>query len=301
MLRAYATIFASRPDRELLRRYMSSNIGFRLLKHERSGAYLLVAYAEDVDLSSGSILSVGAAPETKAIKAALVTEEKAGRLSWGAYRLDSFNDAIWLSDIFQTTVLIAYFDDEDSDISVRANCGKLERACLMGTPFGENGENSYEIEMVEVGAVQSRKVGRHHWNDIFEREFKSLFGHPAPDLTDLTYAEFSKIDAEKPKPSRIYNFYQRHERLINIICLPITIMLFFWALVKDHIATKHLIIAGVLAAVMAIVFMEPASTDAGQKVEPTIESLCADNPSAKIQATCNRLKEIKREKAKGPE
>ena len=78
-------------------------------------------------------------------------------------------------------MIIAYFDDEGSDMVAIGQCGQLERACINGTPIDEDGEECYEIEMITPEAANYRKIEREFWNDIFEREFKFTFGKTAPD------------------------------------------------------------------------------------------------------------------------
>lgn len=297
MLRVYATIFAERPNGDLLRRYLDPNIGFRLLRHKTSEVYFLVAYQDNVDLSSQPILSTGPVRVPKATKSTLLTEEKAGRLSWGTYRPDIINDSIWLSEKFQLKVMVAYFDDDGSDNVSIANQGTLDKVHIRGSPIGDEGKVSNEIEISKSGLAQSRRVERNLWNDIFEREFKFHFGQSAPDLTDQTYSEFELIESEEPKPTSRYQFYERHRQWINILLLPITLALVIWTTIKGRIKLKHFVIGGMLmAALISNFFFKSSPLDGPTadvtRTEQSMESLCADKSNTQLKKLCDRYAEL---------
>jgi len=248
-------------------------------------------------------------PETKAIKAALLAEEKAGHLVWGGYRIQDINDSIWLSRIFKTRVMIAYFDDDESDTISVSHCGKLERVCIMGAPINEQvnlNEEAllyHEIRMDEQGDISRHSVEPEGWNYIFEREFKQYFGHAAPELTDLDRTEFDVIDEMKAKPAGWSRIYDWHRALINILFLPVLAVALVCSIVKRKFSIMQMALgAFMLLAIFTVLLTDKSGEDSalyeGQD-RPKIEELCAgkhNELTVTVQEFCKRMEEIKRKK-----
>ena len=280
-------------------------MGIRLLKHNLSGAHLVVPYQDDIDTSSNPVLSTGPVQELTGIKSALLKEVKVGNLSKDDYRLDIINDAMWISNEFQTKVLIAYFDDEGRDNVSIADCGKIERVSICGSSIEDESEIFNEIELVATEVVRSKRVERKYWNDNFEREFKSLFGHPAPDLTDFSFSEFEVVESEAPKPSASFKFYSRHRKAINIFLLPVTLSCLFLILLKEKKSLKYLVIAALLiAAMLTNKLLGPSEPDRTKfdekKPRQSVESLCGDKSNVALEDFCERYNEIKQKADTNP-
>ena len=265
MLRAHATFFETEPDGLLLREHMSSATGFRLLRHFASGVYLIESDDTSFDTSAFSILETKKSPQIELIKSTLKSEQKAGRLEWGTYRLSDINDAIWLSEIFGTRVMIAYFDDDGGDMVAIARSGQLERACINGTSIDEEGEKSFEIEMLTPEAATYRKIERESWNDIFEREFKLNFGENSPDLTDEERPEFEEIDSAQTLKS------------------------------NKAFLKRLVILATIIVAVVAMLHTRPSKPEieSPKDTQKTLEETCTSGDiSANMQNICDEFKKL---------
>ena len=267
MLRAHATIFETRPDGDLLREHVTPVIGFQLFRHKTTGAYLLDGDNPEIDISGFAIIGLKKIPATKTLKAKLNAQEKAGFLESDGYRLDLISDAIRLSHIFQTRVMIAYFDDESSDMVAIGNLGTLERAFFNGALIDEDEEIYYEIEVQDDHNIRQHKVQREFWNDIFIREFKLAFGQVAPDLTDLGRTEFERIDREAAKESSTTSPIKK---VVFLVAIVIALVLFF--------QTRE----------------TPQSTSVDSRSpELALEELCAGEVSNEIKDMCRQFEDIK--------
>ena len=266
MLRTHATFFETCPDGELLREHLSPATGFRLLRHIASGVYFIESDYITFDTSAFSILETKKVPQFRAIKSTLKSEEKAGRLEWGTYRPSDINDAIWLSDAFQTRVMVAYFDDDGGDMVAIGHCGQLQRACINGSPIDEDGKEHYEIEMLIPEAATYRRVEKELWNDIFEREFKFIFGQAAPDLTD----------EERPEFKCVHNIQKR---------------------AKEKTSLKPLLILTIIATALLIMYQTRPSKPKINPIEgrqKTLQETCAGDLSANMQDICDELQRLDR-------
>ena len=271
MLRAHATFFETRPDSELLREHLSPATGFRLLRHVESGVYLIESDDADFDTSAFSILETKKTPRFRTIKSALKSEEKTGRLEWGSYRPSDINDAIWLSSVFQSRVMIAYFDDDGGDMVAIAHSGQLERACIKGTPIDEEGEACYEIEMLTPEAATYRKIERESWNDIFEREFKLTFGQDTPDLTDEAHPEFDEIDCSKGQGG-----------IKRLLVLILTLV------------AATVIVSALLGMLHTSLF--PTEKISTGETSATFEEACAGELSSKMQEICDEFDRLQQKR-----
>lgn len=278
MLRVHATFFGAQPNGELLREHVMPSYGFRLRRHKPSGAYLLDPYG-DSDVSAFCILDARKVPAAKKIKADLYIEEKAGRLDWGGYRPSDFHDTIWMSGVFETRVLIIYFDDEGSDMAIVANCGELERASINGMPVDiddDEGNESFQIDVLNTFAINHQIVRRENWNDIYEREFKSVFGTDAPDLTDFDRLDFEQID-EVASVQKANSF-----PFIKIGLILAVLFLLFQLLPSYHASKGKALVPQ-------------------KRTPPNLESLCGGDVSEKMEEVCDKMREIERETRESPE
>lgn len=275
VLRAHVTFFETRPDGDLLREHLSPATGFRLLRHQVSGAYLIESDDPGFATWAFSILETKKTPHLKSIKSILKSEEKAGRLEWGTYFPSDISDAIWLSEIFQTRVMIAYFDDDGGDMATVAHCGRLERACISGLPIDKDGDECYEIEMLDPEVATYRTVQREFWYDIFGREFKRIFGSDAPDLTDETFLEFEEVDRAE-------------------------------AGTRKRAPTKSIVFLFIIIIMAALFakFQSPPSQPQNTQVEDTpktIEDVCSGDLGSEMQHICDEFQRLnKKHQPKDP-
>jgi len=191
VIRQHITILQTQPDQELLRKHQSKS-GFRVFSEKNTGLYYLDFPDDDkqkLPEFGGNyvfVLKHDKSYDLNTLKEFVRKQTKAGTIEKHQFDKEVVDDSLFLSDTFQTRVLCAYHDDEDTDFVAIANNGVLEKMCFSAVPVRNNDMDAdyFEVTYSHENPPKLEKVKNNFegHNSIYQREFLSAFGKPAPDL-----------------------------------------------------------------------------------------------------------------------
>lgn len=273
MIRQYITVLQSQPDADLLRKYQAKT-GFRVFHEKNTDLYYLDSPDKEnpklPNFGNGggyaTVLKYKSIHDISFLKNFVREQIKTGKIRKYQFDQDVVRDALFLSETFQTLVLCAYFDDEDTDIVAVCNNGELEKMNFSTVSEFTNNEESRDYEAIyssektlKLDVEQNNFTGH---NSLFQREFYLAFGKPAPDLfffgqskprTDelkseakllgtsqaalrRSYGQFKLIDQEENRISpALEKFYGILEVTLKIILIPFVLIAVLVMSIKDDL------------------------------------------------------------------
>lgn len=275
MLRQYITILETQPNGDLLREYKPKT-GFRVFYEKHTDLYYLDSPNDDNPKlpSFGSyggyvtVLRHKNSYDIHLIEQFIREQIKAKNLYKHQFDSDVVQDALFLSDTFQTRVFCAYHDDEDTDIVAIANKGTLDKLCLSAISHEKHEMEEEHFEIIykpkEAPRLEKEINEFDGHNSIYQREFLSTFDKPAPDLfffgqpkpskdnlkseaklLDVSQAallrlhgQFKLVDFEENQTHPIVEkFYSFLEVALKIILIPFVLIAVLIVSIRDDL--KH--------------------------------------------------------------
>ncbi len=275
MLRQYITILETQPNGDLLREYLPKT-GFRVFYEKHTDLYYLDSPDNDTpklpNFGNGggyeTVLHYKNSYHVQFIEQFVREQIKAKNLHKHQFDSDLVQDALFLSDIFQTKVFCAYHDDEDTDMVAIAENGNLKKLCLSAISQEKNEMEKDHFEIIynsEEAPRLEKKINEFEGhNVIYQREFLSTFNKPAPDLfffgqpkpskdnlkseaklLDISQAallrlhgQFKLVDFEESRTHpAVKKFYSFLEVALKIILIPFVLIAVLVVSIRDDL--KH--------------------------------------------------------------
>ncbi len=204
-----------------------------------------------------TVLKYKASYDLDILKQFVRQQIKAGALYKYQFDTDIVQDALFLSDTFQTRVFCAYHDDEDTDCVALCNKGFLEKLCFSAASSDESESEADYFEIIyrqgEMPRLELEQNTFQGYDSLYQREFLSYFGKPAPDLssfgqpkppqhtlkpTDLArlYGQFKRVDFEENRTSpALEKYYGILDMTLKIILIPFLVMAVLVMSIRDDL------------------------------------------------------------------